>query len=58
MSKDDIVKLVQSLNDGLDVHFLETLSTAELNGYVEHLKAVRMRTRPEIRRELEKIRGV
>ena len=57
MSKDEIVKLVQSLNDSLDVHFLESLSTAELTGYVEHLKAVRMKRPVGMGRELEKARS-
>ena len=54
MSKDEIVKLVQSLNSSLDVRFLESLSTDELKGYAEHLKAVRMKTHSESRRDFEK----
>jgi len=54
MSKDEIVKLVQSLNSSLDIRFLESLSTTELKGYAEHLKAVRMKTHPQWRGDFEK----
>ena len=42
MSKEEIINLIQGFNSSLDVHFLETLSKAELRGYAEHLKALRM----------------
>lgn len=44
MSKEDMIKLVQSFNGSLDVQFLEGLTKAQLRGYAEHLKAVRMKT--------------
>ena len=45
MSKEDIIRLIQSFNSSLDVRFLEGLSKVQLNGYAEHLKAIRMKTR-------------
>lgn len=44
MTKNEIIELIHSLNDSLDIRFLENLSKVELRGYTEHLKALRMKT--------------
>ena len=44
MSKEEIIRFIQSFNSSLDVHFLESLSKVQLSGYAQHLKAVRMKT--------------
>ena len=45
MSREEIIQFIRTLNDSLDIRFLETLSQTELRGYVDHLKAVRRRTK-------------
>jgi hypothetical protein len=50
MSKDEIIKLIQSLNSSLDIQFLEGLSKVELSTYATHLKAVRLKTLNDRRR--------
>jgi hypothetical protein len=44
MSREEIIRFIQSFNSSLDVEFLESLSKTQLSGYAQHLKAVRMKT--------------
>ena len=54
MLREEIIHFVKSLNSSLDIEFLESLSKVELQGYVEHLKAVRQKTKDAAKLETVK----
>ena len=50
MSKEEIIRLIHSLNGSLDIQFLEELSKVELQTYATHLKAIRLKKLNDRRR--------
>ena len=55
MSKEEIIKLIQSLSGSLDIQFLEGLSKVELKTYATHLKAVKLKTINDRRRSAAEV---
>jgi hypothetical protein len=58
MSKDEIIKLINSLNSSLDIQFLESLSKVQLQSYAVHLKAVKLKTLNDRRRLESELRAM
>ena len=43
MTREETVQLIRSLNGAIDVNYLESLPEDQLDSYLVHLKAVRLK---------------
>ena len=50
MTRKESIELIAALNGAIDVHYLESLSDEQLDSYLIHLKAVKLKMLNDRRR--------